>query len=273
MIKTIDKTFTVLLPLYQRDDLFLNFTKVLQSIYDNSVLPDDLIILLDGKMKNDFYNLIKLEKRKYNFKIIDSDKVGLAQILNIGINKVKTAWIARMDGDDLCELDRFENSLKFMDLNYDLFGGQIKEIDGTSKKVRFKKVPCDSKDIIKQIKYKNPFNHMTVFYKTDFAKKIGGYPDLYLKEDYAFWCKFIHYGAKVGNMDKIVATVNTDGMHTRRGGIKYILSEVKLQKTLLKYNLTNIISAFYICCLRVLLLSLDSRLKKILYNTFLRKKK
>ena len=270
MGKNINKTFTVLLPVYQRKDLQLNLPKVLFSIYKNTVVPDDLIILIDGKLSSTFYKIIKLEQKKYNFKVLKSKKVGLSKILNKGIKKVNTHWISRMDGDDLCELDRFENSKKFMNFNFDLFGGQIKELDHNCSYQLLKKVPCSHKDIVKLIKYRNPFNHMTVFYKTDFVKKIGGYPDLYLKEDYGLWCKFIYHGAKVANMNKIVVTAKTNGMHDRRGGLKYIVSEIKLQKILFSYNLTNIFISVFVCVSRIIVHSLPTKIKFLFYNNFLR---
>jgi hypothetical protein len=113
---------------------------------------------------------------------------------------------------------------------------------------------------------------MTVFFKTDFVKKIGGYPDLYLKEDYALWCKFIYHGAKVANMNKIVVNVKTDGMHARRGGIKYIISEIKLQKILLSCNLTNVFTSIFVCILRITVHALPNQIKFLFYNNFLRKK-
>jgi hypothetical protein len=272
MVTIISNKFTILLPIYQRDDLFLNFTNVIESIYKNSVLPDDLIVLVDGDLKTDFKQLIKKQQKKYNFRILKSKKVGLAKILNKGIQQVRTNWIARMDGDDLCDRNRFKNSLKFMNKNFDLFGGQVKEFDCNIKKFFIKKVPCKSADIIKTIKYRNPFNHMTVFYKTKLAKKVGGYPDLYLKEDYGLWCKFIKIGARVGNMNKIVVKVSTDGMHKRRSGIKYMISEIKLQKILLEFGLTNFFSSICICALRILVHALPNTIKKLIYINFLRSK-
>jgi cellulose synthase/poly-beta-1,6-N-acetylglucosamine synthase-like glycosyltransferase len=272
MKKKLDNSFTVLLPIFQRDDLFSNFSKVLQSIYQNTVLPSDVFLLIDGKLNNNFYRLINLQQKKYNFKILKSEKVGLANILNKGINKVSTKWIARMDGDDICEKNRFKNSLKFMNFDYDLFGGQIKEIESKSDFYFVKEVPCSSEKIIKMIKYRNPFNHMTVFYKTDFAKKIGGYPDLYLKEDYAFWIKFIYNGAKIGNMNKIVVKVKTDGMYDRRSGFKYCISEFILQKILLQSKLTNVFYSLFICPARILIHLLPRSLKKFFYISLLRKK-
>lgn len=267
-----NEQFTVLLPIYQRQDLVENFPLVINSIYENTVLPDDLIVLIDGNVSDFFFKIILLEKFKYNFKILQSKKVGLARVLNQGINIVKTKWIARMDGDDLCEKDRFKNSIEFMKNQLDLFGGQINEFNIKSNLSLIKKVPCDSENIKKMIKYKNPFNHMTVFFKTDLAKKVGGYPDIYLKEDYALWCKLISAGAKVGNMNRVVVKVRNDELFKRRSGIKYLLSEIKLQKILIECNINNILYSFFICILRIFFFILPSGLKKIIYLNFLRNK-
>jgi len=271
-IMKLNEEFTVLLPIYQRDDLVINFPLVIKSIYENTILPNDLIVLLDGDINESFFKIISFEQNKYNFEVLKSKKVGLAKILNQGIYQVNTEWIARMDGDDLCEKDRFQNSIAFMKNDFDLFGGQIKEFNVKSNITLIKKVPCESKNIKKMIKYRNPFNHMTVFYKTDLVKKVGGYPDIYLKEDYALWCKLISAGAKVGNMDKIVVRVRNDELSKRRSGIKYLLSEIELQKILIKCNFNNFFYSTFICVLRLSFFLLPNILKKVIYSNFLRSK-
>jgi cellulose synthase/poly-beta-1,6-N-acetylglucosamine synthase-like glycosyltransferase len=270
-IMKLNEAFTVLLPIYQREDLVENFSLVLKSIYENTLLPDDLIVLIDGDISENFLNIILSEKNKYNFKILKNKKIGLAQVLNQGISHVNTNWIARMDGDDLCEKDRFENSIAFIKKkNLDLFGGQISEFSVKSNSLLIKKVPCSSESIKKMIKFRNPFNHMTVFYKTNLVKKVGGYPDIYLKEDYALWCKLISIGARVGNMDKIVVRVKNDELFNRRGGIKYLQSEIELQKILIKSNLSNFFFSVFICSMRILVFMLPNILKKKIYTNFLR---
>lgn len=268
----LNEHFTVLLPIYQRDDLVTNFPLVIKSIYENTIIPNHLIVLLDGDINESFFKIISFEQNKYNFEVLKSKKVGLAKILNQGIYQVNTEWIARMDGDDLCEKDRFQNSIAFMKNDFDLFGGQIEEFNVKSNITLIKKVPCESKNIKKMIKYRNPFNHMTVFYKTDLVKKVGGYPDIYLKEDYALWCNLISAGAKVGNMDKIVVRVRNDELSKRRSGIKYLLSEIELQKILIKCNFNNFFYSTFICVLRLSFFLLPNILKKVIYSNFLRSK-
>jgi len=263
--------FTILLPVYDRDDLCNNFEKVIESIYSNSIKPDNLFVLVDGNLNNNFNIKINICQKKFNFKVIRSEKIGLAKILNKGIQEVKTFWIGRMDGDDLCEIDRFKNSIKYMKEDYDLFGGQIIEIDNFNEKNK-KKVPINENDIKKIIKYRNPFNHMTVFYKTKIVKKLGGYPNLYLKEDYGLWCKMIGSGAKVANMPFVVVKAKTgNNFFIRRGGLKYIVSEFYLQKILLENKLTNLFFATLIFILKSIVYILPVNFKKFIYKKLLRK--
>ncbi len=273
MDKIITKRdFTVLLPIYQRSDLIENFEKVLESIYQNTIKPNELIVLIDGAVSNDFKEKIKREEAKYKYKILWSDKIGLAKILNKGIKKVKATWIARMDGDDICAPDRFEKSIDLINQGFDLFGGQIIEKEKNTKNFVLKRVPVKSEDIKKMLKYRNPFNHMTVFYKTELAKKIGGYPDLYLKEDYGFWCKMIGCGAKVANMPYVVVEAKTgNNFFMRRGGLKYIQSEFYLQKIMLEQKLTNLFFATIIFILKSIIYILPLFIKKFIYKTILRK--
>ena len=269
IIKKVD--FTVLLPIYQRSDLFDNFERVLESIYQNTVKPNELIVLIDGDISKDFEKKIKAEQAKYNFKIFWSDKVGLAQILNKGIKEVKTTWIARMDGDDICTPDRFEKSIDFINQDFDLFGGQIIEKEKNKKNSFLKKVPLESKDIKNMLKFRNPFNHMTMFYKTSIALEAGGYPNLHLKEDYAFWCVLAKMDIKIGNMKDVVVVANADGLYARRGGFEYLKSEYKLQKLLIKLGFTNYLLALFVFLLRSSVYILPLTLKENIFKKFLRK--
>jgi glycosyltransferase involved in cell wall biosynthesis len=60
--------------------------------------------------KKKLVNTIKNKK----ILIIKSRKVGLANLLNIGINNTKTEWIARADADDIYTSFFFKEGLKLI---------------------------------------------------------------------------------------------------------------------------------------------------------------
>ena len=82
---------------------------------------------------------------------------------------------------------------------------------------------------------------MTIFFKRKLAIKLGGYPNIYLKEDYALWIKFINAGARFCNSNKVFTHARTaDNFYKRRQGLKHLYSEIQIQKLLLTSKLTNI---------------------------------
>ena len=156
--------------------------------------------------------------------------------------------------------------------NYDLFGGQIIEFDDNKKKYFIKKkVPTDSCSIKNSIKFRNPFNHMTVFFKKELTKKLGGYPEIPFKEDYGLWIKFLSSGAKVCNSDKVFvkARIN-DSFYIRRSGLKHLYSELKIQHLLLTHRLTKIYISIVVFSIRIFFTLMPSRIIKIFYQNVLR---
>jgi glycosyltransferase involved in cell wall biosynthesis len=268
------KKITILLPIHQREDIELNFNKTILSILKNINQNFILKILIDGKLSNTFSKKISKYRHNKNINVIQSKKVGLSKLLNIGINNTKTEWIARADADDIYTKCFFNDGLKLTKIKKnppDLFGGQIiefNELDGSTFK---KKVPTSKKCILSTLKYRNPFNHMTVFFRTSIAKKLGGYPDYDLKEDYALWIKFISSGAKILNSDKVFvhARVN-ESFYNRRSGSKHFISEIKIQNLLLKYKLTKIHIAILVFFLRITLILMPRKIIKIFYQYILR---
>ena len=73
----------------------------------------------------------------------------------------------------------------------------------------------------------------TIAFKTRDIIELGGYPDLYLKEDYGLWAKVVASGKPVKNLDSVLVTATAGSdMIKRRGGVNYVISEIKLFKLL-----------------------------------------
>lgn len=274
----VKKKITILLPVHQRADIELNFDETIQSILKNIDNNFILNILIDGKLNKKFEKKIRNYRVNSKFKnivVTKSSKVGLSKLLNIGIKQAQTEWIARADSDDIYTKYYFKEGLKltqFKKNQPDLFGGQIVEFHTDQSKYLTKTVPLSQNKIISLMRFRNPFNHMTVFFKTSIAKKLGGYPDYYLKEDYALWVKFINSGAKVMNSNKIFAYARTgEDFYKRRKGLKHIYSEYKLQKLLYINNVSNLFLSIIVFSVRVLLILMPSVIIKGLYLFFLRK--
>ena len=267
--------FSVLMPILEREDIIKGFPLALESIINNSLVPDQVLIVVDGPVSKSFKNLIEEYKNKYSLDLLwISKKVGLDKALNLGLLKCKNEIIFRADGDDLNHEKRFEIQLPYFLSSYDIVGSDIDEFNEFGEYLSSKNMPYSNEEIFKMIPYRNPINHMTVAFKKSKVLSVGGYPELFLKGDYGLWIKLIHRNMKFINIQKSLVRATTgERMINDRGGFKYIISELKLQIYLLKYGLTNIFKASIIFFIRSSLFLLPIKIKNNIYKHFLRSSK
>lgn len=266
--------FTILLPIYQRKDLEGAFIEVIKSIYGNTLLPDQLIILIDGDLNPSFFKNVNKLKNIHNFEIYYPKlKLGLSKILNKGITLSRNDWIIRADGDDINLSNRFETLTKYMKEDYDLIGSKVIEYNKSKNVKIIKNIPYALTDIKKFSKVRNPFNHMSVAYKKNTLIEVGLYPDLYLKEDYGLWIKILsNKKYKIINLPEALVEVNaSDEMYSRRGGLEYLKSELQLFFFKNKYKIHNPYEGIIILFIRTFFLIFPNFLKILIYRIILRK--
>jgi glycosyltransferase involved in cell wall biosynthesis len=264
--------FTILMPVYDRDDIDQLFMRAVESVYQNTVLPNHFILIVDGPVRQSLRLKIINVEALYKIEVVWlTNNVGIADALNIGLSKVKTEWVIRADADDYNLPIRFKEQIDLMSQGYDLIGSAIQEVDIEGKNIAIKRTPLEHDNLKRFVRYRNPFNHMTVAFRTGLAKKCGGYPNIYLKEDYALWALMIKNGAKLANSSLILvkATAGRD-MYKRRGGLLYAKSEVKLQKHLVKCGIKSYYAAIYHGGLRALVYLLPRFIRGLIYESVLR---
>ena len=267
--------FTVLVPILDRPDIVEGFSKALDSIYENSIKPDQVLVTVDGPVSKSFRKIIKKNEIKYSLDIVWSEKkVGLDKALNLGLTKCKNEFIFRADGDDFNKDNRFEIQLPFLLGDIDVVGSYIDEFDEYGHYISTKSVPLNDNEIEKSIPFRNPINHMTVGFKKSVVDEVGGYPELFLKGDYGLWIKLKAAKRKFKNINKSLVNATTGRrMIGHRGGLKYVISEIDLQKYLIHYKFSNILSSLIIFSLRATVFLLPSFLRSLIYKLFLRSKK
>ncbi len=268
-------TFSVLMAVFYKDDPYL-FNKAIESVFNNSVLPDELILVLDGPVTTELENIIKkfdaLENLPLSVYRMPENK-GLSYALNFGLQYVKTDYVARADADDINQFNRFEKQLGYANLGFDLIGSSIEEVDVIlDRSFGFRCPPLNHADILKFAKYRNPFNHMTVFLKTDVVKKVGGYPHLDLREDYGLWTNMIEGGARCINIDENLVLANTGrNFYKRRGGLRSVKSEMEMQKFLVLKGVKSPWLALVELFIKAIILIAPSSIRQFFYKIFLRK--
>lgn len=243
--------FSVLISVYIKEKpIFLK--ESLESILKNqTVKPDEVVIVKDGKLTTELDDVIKEYEDKYSsiVKVISlEENVGLGKALNIGLEHCSFEFVARMDTDDISTNNRFEKQMKLLEENpeLDVVGSNIAEFFSNKEEVEFiRKVPQSNEAILKMAKKRNPVNHVSVIFKKSSVIKAGGYKHLLYAEDYYLWIRMLAKGYKFYNIDEELVFVRTGyEMFKRRSNKKQISGWWKLQKELYRLGIINHIDQF-----------------------------
>lgn len=267
--------FTVLMALYDGDKPEL-FARAIHSVFSNTLLPDNFIVVVDGPINERLKSAVYKIQSQYpliQFVFLPNNQ-GLAYALNIGLGLIKTAWVARADADDINLPDRFAIQANAIASNpqTQLLGGAILEVDQNSCPLAIREMPCSEGLIREFAKRRNPFNHMSVVYRADSVRACGGYPNVFLKEDYGLWCLLLARNAHVMNINDILVHASAGiEMFKRRGGLRYAKSEWAMQKLLVQCGLKGYLGAFFDGCIRVTFFLIPSSVRGFFYLRFLRK--
>ncbi len=264
--------FTLLMSVYAGDHPPL-LDAALSSIAQNTKLPDDFVLVLDGPVGSETHTIVDRWKQPLHMRIHALEKnIGLAAALNSGLSWVETDWVARADSDDINAPHRFEKQSQTMSEDVDLFGSAIMEVTPQGSPIAIRSVPTTHLSIMGRMPSRNPFNHMTVCFRTDMARRCGGYPMIHLKEDYALWALMAKNGARMKNSDEVLvhATTGRD-MYKRRSGLRYVKSEWALQTHLATCGLKNHTTAGLHWLARSAVFLAPNEVRGFVYEKILRK--
>lgn len=267
--------FTVLMAVYQRDSVAL-FESAVRSVYANSISPDASVLVVDGPIPPPLQEGIDSLRKRFGLLVVYlPENVGLAAALNTGLRHVHTQWVVRADADDYNVPNRFAMLAEAIsaDSSIDIIGGAIEEVDPDGNRLSVRRTVQEHEDIVQYAVHRNPFNHMTVAFRTELAVRCGGYPGIKLMEDYALWATLISLGARVANLrDVIVVATTGKDMYRRRGGMRYALSEIQLQRHLVRVGLKSIRMAVFHGMIRGSVFLMPSMVRGWIYERFLRKR-
>lgn len=271
--------FSAIINVYAGDDAN-NFSASIESIIHQTLLPDELVLVIDGPISDtleavidkwgylgpDFFRIIRLKENQ-----------GQGNARRIALANARFDYVAVMDADDICMPDRFEYQIKIAKEHpeYSVIGGLIEEYDFKMQNyLGMRKVPETSDEIYRYLRSRCPFNQMTVLFKKKDVEQAGGYLDWHFNEDYFLWIRMALNGCAFYNIQKVLCKVRAgNGMYKRRGGLKYFVSEAKLQSYMHEKGLINFGHLILNVGLRFILqVLLPNQLRGFFYRRFARVK-
>lgn len=219
----MEKKYSVLMSVYHKEKpLFLKAS--LDSMIKQTLKPDEIVIVKDGKLTKDLDQVIDnyISEEPSLFNVVSLEKnIGLGRALDEGLKKCKNELVARMDTDDISLSERCEMQVELFMKNPQLsiVGTMINEFyNDPDNIVSSRVVPTKHEDIERFIKRRSPFNHPTVMYKKSDVMRCGGYGKLRRKQDLDLFSRMINNGCTGANIDKslLLFRSNEDNFKRRK---------------------------------------------------------
>lgn len=164
----------------------------INSILNQTYPYFEFIIVNDGSTDNTLSIIKSFDDSR--IRLIDKPNTGLVDSLNIGVKAAKYDWIARMDGDDIAEPNRFEEEIEYLKEGVAVVSAGIRIIDAEGK---ITSVPSSKRFLVN---YATRLGlqfivHPLAIFNKDIWGKVGGYDSyMYKNEDCDLWVKMSFWG-------------------------------------------------------------------------------
>lgn len=190
---------SVIMPVYNSEKYIIC---ALKSLSNQTFKDFEIIAINDGSSDKSLELLNEYKVKESRLIVINQKKCGIAKALNKGIELAKGKYIARMDSDDICMPERFENQLNYLqEKDLDLCGTKIKKfgnITGISD------YPIDSSDCYLSLLFRTPFAHPTILVKKSIIQRYRYNEEYKYSQDYELWCRMALDSIKMGNIPEIL---------------------------------------------------------------------
>ncbi len=179
-------TVTVLLPVFNGEKYL---EQAVESVVSQTFGDFHLICINDGSTDRSLEILESFNDKR--LQIISKENGGIISALNLGIGISKGRYIARMDSDDICEPDRFEKQVSFLDQNpqIGIVGSFLSVIDENDHLIDKWFIPSSPGWVKRRLALFPSVYHPTVMLRKRVFDELGGYPVIPHVEDYALWLK------------------------------------------------------------------------------------
>ena len=195
---TASPRVTVVMPV-RNAERFLQ--DAIDSVLGQSLKELELLAVDDGSADASPAILARYAAADARVRLLSRPSQGIVAALNAGIADARSAYIARMDADDLSEPDRLAQQLAILDgdPHVVLVGTAATLVDERGRAVGGVVPPIAHDAIGEQLRTHNALVHGAVVFRRTAWAAAGGYDaTARLVEDYDLWCRLLAHGRLAG---------------------------------------------------------------------------
>ncbi len=183
----------------------------LLSIIDQTLAAAQIVLVVDGPIDAAQHAVLDRgaeQATAAGSQFIQVDRAqcgGLAIALNHGLRHCSEPWIARMDSDDHAPPHRLAMQWEFLAAHpdIDVLAGYQMEFSAHPAQVdRVKTIPERHDDIARVLRWRNTISHPSVVMRSDAVRRVGGYHEIGLLEDYDLMLRMLAAGARFHGLQR-----------------------------------------------------------------------
>lgn len=246
------------------------FSEAIESMLTQTLPPSQVVVVVDGPVDANLQSRINFYNLRYDsVEVVNlKENCGLARALNTGMRVCRGQYIVRMDSDDISEVNRVAEQVRFMEQNPRVAasGCWVNEFIAVKDEiVTCRKVPSTDSDIKKFAKFRCPLNHPTVIIRRSVLMEMGGYTNEF-PEDYFLWWKMIKSGYQLANIPVSLLNMRLGPDFLKRRGLKFLQGEIKIAFDMWRLRYLSLLEFLFVVIIRTVYRSAPHLCKRLIYR-------
>jgi glycosyltransferase involved in cell wall biosynthesis len=191
---------SVVVPVFEPHPVY--FRQAIVSILAQSFRDFELIVVEDPSASSGQALLAGLNDPRLKY-ILNAERTSLPRQHNRGLAEARGQFICRCDADDICEPQRIERELMYLQAHpdVDVVGSCLTIIDEESKVIGQRRYPLEHDAIVAAMHRYNPIANSSVMYRRAVYERFGGKRDSALPaQDYEWYSRVASGGARFANL-------------------------------------------------------------------------
>jgi glycosyltransferase involved in cell wall biosynthesis len=201
----------------------------LESIYQQTRLPDQLVIVINGadSEQENIIAVFTCDDRIRDVAVVRlADKQGVAAALNAGLAQCSGEWIMLVGNDNLSLPDRAQ-----LQLNYVLEHPDVHIVGSwVENAMRIKASPISHNAIMRALRATNALDHSSVLLRREKLHLVDGYKgDFTFLEDWHLWVRLGLAGARFAVIPKVLVRALGEEEWPIRGGWQHVFNKARFR--------------------------------------------
>jgi glycosyltransferase involved in cell wall biosynthesis len=182
----------------------------LDSIQAQSFRDFELLVVDDASTDDSCSLVAARMQLDTRIRLLDAPRRGLVACLNEGLARARAPLIARMDGDDLMDVDRLaaQHAYLHRHRDVDVVASRVSAFPddrlqaGMKEYLRWQNACVDSAALRDEIYVECPITHPSVMFRRATVVDDGAYCDGDFPEDYELWLRLTENGRRLAKVDR-----------------------------------------------------------------------